>query len=97
MVYVVGDVAGKIESPVYAILKMNRTIERLDGRDFGGKVEGIAGATGVQFSLMPPENATGNYVKVVQRVPVRIVFNPGQDPGHLLQVGLSVEPRVRVH
>jgi membrane fusion protein, multidrug efflux system len=66
------------------------------GRDFSGKVEGIAGATGVQFSLLPPENATGNYVKVVQRVPVRIGVNPGQDPGHLLRVGLSVEPSVRV-
>ena len=66
-------------------------------RDYRGKVEGIAGATGVQFSLLPPENATGNYVKVVQRVPVRIVFDPGQDPHHLLQVGLSVEPRVRLH
>ncbi len=66
-------------------------------RDYRGKIEGIAGATGVQFSLLPPENATGNYVKVVQRVPVRIVFDPGQDPGHLLQVGLSVEPRVRLH
>ena len=65
--------------------------------DFRGKVLGIAGATGVQFSLLPPENATGNYVKVVQRVPVRIAIDPGQDPGHLLQVGLSVEPRVRVH
>ncbi len=66
-------------------------------RDYTGKIEGIAGATGVQFSLLPPENATGNYVKVVQRVPVRIVFDPGQDSDHLLQVGLSVEPSVRLH
>ncbi len=66
-------------------------------RDYTGKVQGIAGATGVQFSLLPPENATGNYVKVVQRVPVRIVFDPGQDPNHLLQIGLSVEPHVRLH
>ncbi len=66
-------------------------------RDYTGKIQGIAGATGVQFSLLPPENATGNYVKVVQRVPVRIVFDPGQDPNHLLQVGLSVEPSVRLH
>ncbi len=66
-------------------------------RNYSGKIQGIAGATGVQFSLLPPENATGNYVKVVQRVPVRIVFNPGQDPNHLLRVGLSVEPRVRLH
>lgn len=65
--------------------------------DYTGKIQGIAGATGVQFSLLPPENATGNYVKVVQRVPVRIVFDPGQDADHQLQVGLSVEPSVRLH
>lgn len=67
------------------------------GRDYDGRVDGIAGATGVQFSLLPPENATGNYVKVVQRVPVRILFNQGQDPHHLLRVGMSVEPRVKVN
>lgn len=67
------------------------------GCDYQGHVDGIAGATGVQFSLLPPENATGNYVKVVQRVPVRILFNQGQDPKHLLRVGMSVEPRVRVN
>ncbi|HEV2416719.1 MAG TPA: HlyD family secretion protein [Terriglobia bacterium] len=67
------------------------------GRDYDGHVDGIAGATGVQFSLLPPENATGNYVKVVQRVPVRILFNQGQDPNHLLRVGMSVEPRVKVN
>ncbi|MGH9446691.1 MAG: efflux RND transporter periplasmic adaptor subunit, partial [Terriglobia bacterium] len=66
-------------------------------RDYTGYVDGIAGATGVQFSLLPPENATGNYVKVVQRVPVRIRFNKGQDPHHLLRVGMSVEPDVRVN
>ncbi len=66
------------------------------GRDYSGRVDGIAGATGVQFSLLPPENATGNYVKVVQRVPVRILFNKGQDPQHLLRVGMSVEPKVRI-
>ncbi|MGH9375729.1 MAG: efflux RND transporter periplasmic adaptor subunit [Terriglobia bacterium] len=67
------------------------------GRDYSGRVDGIAGATGVQFSLLPPENATGNYVKVVQRVPVRILFDKGQDPNHLLRVGMSVEPRVKVN
>lgn len=66
-------------------------------RDYKGKIQGIAGATGVQFSLLPPENATGNYVKVVQRIPVRILFDPGQDPHHLLRVGLSVEAKVRLH
>jgi membrane fusion protein (multidrug efflux system) len=67
------------------------------GRDYNGHVVGIAGATGVQFSLLPPENATGNYVKVVQRVPVRIAIDPGQDPQHLLRVGMSVEPKVKVN
>ncbi|TAM83948.1 MAG: HlyD family secretion protein [Acidobacteria bacterium] len=63
-------------------------------RDYKGHVLNIAGATGEKFSLLPPENATGNYVKVVQRVPVRIVFDPGQDSEHLLRVGMSVEPTV---
>ena len=49
-------------------------------RDYEGFVEDLAGASGARFSLLPPENATGNYVKVVQRVPVRIGFKPGQDP-----------------
>lgn len=65
--------------------------------DYRGHVDGIAGATGVQFSLLPPENATGNYVKVVQRLPVRILFEPDQDPNHMLRVGMSVEPRVKVN
>ncbi len=64
------------------------------GRDFNGYVEGMAGATGEVFSLLPPENATGNYVKVVQRLPIRIRFNAGQDTVHALRPGLSVEPKV---
>jgi membrane fusion protein, multidrug efflux system len=63
-------------------------------RNYKGHVLNIAGATGESFSLLPPENATGNYVKVVQRIPVKIVFDPGQDPQHLLRVGMSVEPTV---
>jgi membrane fusion protein, multidrug efflux system len=66
-------------------------------RDYTGHVLDIAGATGSVFSLLPPENATGNYVKVVQRVPVRINIDPGQDPNHLLRPGLSVEPKVKVN
>jgi membrane fusion protein, multidrug efflux system len=66
------------------------------GRDYTGHVESIAGGTGAIFSLLPPENATGNYVKVVQRVPVRLRFDPGQDPDHLLRPGLSVVPKVNV-
>ncbi len=63
-------------------------------RDLNGHVDSIGGATGARFSLLPPENATGNYVKVVQRLPVKIVFEPGQDPQHLLRPGMSVEPTV---
>ena len=63
-------------------------------RDYDGTVENIAGASGARYSLLPPENATGNYVKVVQRVPVRIQFKPGQDPDFRLRPGMSVEPKV---
>jgi membrane fusion protein (multidrug efflux system) len=66
------------------------------GRTYDGRVLNIAGASGARFSLLPPENATGNYVKVVQRIPVKIVFEKGQDPQHLLRPGMSVEPNVRV-
>jgi membrane fusion protein (multidrug efflux system) len=64
------------------------------GHEYNGVVESIGGATGARFSLLPPENATGNYVKVVQRIPVRIRFDNGQDPNHQLRPGMSVEPVV---
>ena len=64
------------------------------GRDYQGYVRNLPGASGDRFSLLPAENATGNYVKVVQRLPVRIEFEPGQDPDHLLHPGMSVEPTV---
>jgi membrane fusion protein, multidrug efflux system len=64
------------------------------GRTYSGHVDSIGGATGARFSLLPPENATGNYVKVVQRVPVKIFFEKGQDPKHLLRPGMSVVPTV---
>jgi membrane fusion protein (multidrug efflux system) len=68
------------------------------GKTYHGKVTQIGGATGSVLSLFPPENATGNYVKVVQRVPVRIDFTDlaKEDPNHELRPGLSVEPKVRV-
>jgi membrane fusion protein (multidrug efflux system) len=68
------------------------------GKTYHGKVTQIGGATGSVLSLFPPENATGNYVKVVQRVPVRIDFTDlaKEDPDHRLRPGLSVEPKVRV-
>jgi membrane fusion protein (multidrug efflux system) len=66
------------------------------GRSYNGRVLNIAGASGARYSLLPPENATGNYVKVVQRIPVRIVFDEGQDADHLLRLGMSVEPNVSI-
>jgi len=66
------------------------------GRTYDGHVLNIAGASGARYSLLPPENATGNYVKVVQRIPVKIVFEKGQDPQHLLRPGMSVEPNVKL-
>ena len=61
---------------------------------YNGKVDSIAGASGARFSLLPPENATGNYVKVVQRIPVKIVLDPGSNKDQALRPGLSVTPKV---
>jgi len=73
------------------------SVDAYGGRKYDGRVTQIGGATGSVLSLFPPENATGNYVKVVQRVPVRIDFTkPSQIADHLLRPGMSVEPRVRV-
>jgi membrane fusion protein (multidrug efflux system) len=69
-------------------------VDAVGGKEFKGTVDSIAGATGARFALLPPENATGNFVKVVQRVPVKILLDPGQDPEHLLRPGLSAEPTV---
>lgn len=63
-------------------------------RDLDGHVDSMGGATGARMSLLPPENATGNYVKVVQRVPVKIVLEKGQDAEHRLRPGMSVVPTV---
>lgn len=70
------------------------SVDAYGGRKYQGHVESISAATGEKFSLLPPENATGNYVKVVQRVPVKILFEKGQDPEHLLRPGMSAEPTV---
>ena len=64
------------------------------GKDYKGHVQSIAGASGAIMSLLPPENATGNYVKVVQRIPVKITFDPGETKEHALRPGMSVEPKV---
>jgi membrane fusion protein, multidrug efflux system len=66
------------------------------GRTFRGHVDSIAGATGPLFSLLPPENATGNYVKIVQRIPVKIVLEPGENQDHQLRPGMNVVPDVYI-
>ena len=69
-------------------------VDAYDGRTFTGRIDSIAAATGARFSLLPPDNATGNFVKVVQRVPVKIVIDDAQDPEHVLRPGMSVTPTV---
>jgi membrane fusion protein (multidrug efflux system) len=66
------------------------SVDAYGGREFRGHVESIAAATGARFSVLPPENASGNYVKVVQRVPVKIVLERDQDREHRLRPGMSV-------
>jgi membrane fusion protein (multidrug efflux system) len=63
-------------------------------KNIEGYVDSLAGATGARYSVLPPENATGNYVKVVQRLPVRLRFNKDQPGVDLLRPGMSVEPKV---
>jgi membrane fusion protein (multidrug efflux system) len=70
------------------------TVDGYPGRRFTGKVESIMAGTGAAFSLLPPENATGNYVKVTQRIPVRIAIDRRSDPEHVLRVGMSVVPTI---
>jgi len=74
--------------------KVKIAVDAYPGKVFWGKVDSIMAGTGSAFSLFPPENATGNYVKIVQRVPVKIVLDKGTDTEHLLRIGLSVSPVV---
>ena len=70
------------------------SVDAYPGQTFSGSVDSIMAGTGAAFSMLPPENATGNYVKVVQRVPVKIIIDNNSDPQHLLRVGMSVIPTV---
>ncbi len=80
---------GKMKAGQPAEIEVDAT-----GKTYKGHVDSIAGASGERFSLLPPENATGNYVKVVQRIPVKIVFDQGEIKNHELRPGMSVEPKV---
>jgi membrane fusion protein (multidrug efflux system) len=76
--------------------KVKIKVDTYPGKTFKGKVESIMSGTGAVFSLFPPENATGSYVKVVQRIPVKIVLEEGTDPKHMLRIGMSVIPTIMV-
>lgn len=69
-------------------------VDTYPGKVFTGRVDSIMAGTGAAFSLFPPENALGNYVKVVQRVPVKIVFDDNVDQGHVLRIGMSCVPTI---
>jgi membrane fusion protein (multidrug efflux system) len=72
------------------------TVDSIGSRVFAGHVESIMAGSGARFSLLPPENAVGNYVKVVQRIPVKILFDEPVEAGHVLGPGMSVVPSVHV-
>lgn len=71
-------------------------VDAYPGKVFWGRVDSIMAGTGAVFSLFPPENATGHYVKVVQRIPVKIVLDGNSDPEHVLRVGMSVVPTILI-
>ncbi len=77
-------------------MKVEMEVDTYPGKTFKGTVDSIMAGTGAAFSLFPPENATGNYVKIVQRIPVKIVFDKDTDPEHVLRIGMSVVPTVIV-
>jgi membrane fusion protein (multidrug efflux system) len=77
--------------------KVEIKVDTFPGKKFYGRVESIMSGTGAAFSLFPPENATGNYVKIVQRIPVKIILDQGTDPSHNLRIGMSVVPTILVH
>jgi membrane fusion protein (multidrug efflux system) len=90
-------VANYKETQVHAIKPgqpVRIKVDALPDREFTGRVHSVMAGTGAAFSLFPPENASGNYVKVVQRIPVKIVLDPGQGAEEVLRVGMSVNPTI---
>jgi membrane fusion protein (multidrug efflux system) len=77
--------------------KVKIKVDTYPGKVFYGKVDSVTAGTGSVFSLLPPENATGNYVKIVQRIPVKIILDKGTDPSHVLRIGMSVVPSILVN
>jgi len=77
-------------------LAVEVSIDALPGVELHGTIDSLSPASGAQFALLPPDNATGNFTKVVQRVPVKIVLAQAPDPEHVLRPGMSVDATVRV-
>jgi membrane fusion protein (multidrug efflux system) len=77
--------------------KVKIIVDTYPGKVFYGKLESVQAGTGAVFSLFPPENATGNYVKIVQRIPVKIILDRNTDPSHNLRIGMSVVPTILVN
>ncbi len=97
----IGDIwvtANFKETQLRSIHPQQAAVIKVDAlkQDFDGYVETLGASTGAVASVLPPENATGNFVKVVQRIPVRIRFKPNQNGLDRLRPGMSVEPRVRI-
>jgi len=76
--------------------KVEIKVDMYPGKTFRGTIDSIMAGTGAVFSLFPPENATGSYVKVVQRIPVKIVLEKGEDPERILRIGMSIVPTILV-
>ena len=76
--------------------KVKIEVDTYPGKVFYGRVDSIMSGTGAAFSLFPPENATGNFVKVVQRIPIKIILDKEADPNHILRIGMSVVPTILV-
>jgi membrane fusion protein (multidrug efflux system) len=90
-------VANYKETQIHSVkpgLPVRIRVDALPDREFTGKVQSVMAGTGSAFSLFPPENASGNYIKVVQRIPVKIVLDPNQGAEELLRVGMSVNPTI---
>ena len=83
-------------SSIYPGRKVSISVDAFPNDKFEGRVNSIQAGTGAKFSLLPPENATGNYVKVVQRVPVKITFEESMEDLKHLALGMSVQPDVYV-
>jgi len=77
--------------------KVEIKVDTYPGKVFYGRVDSIMSGTGAAFSLFPPENATGSYVKIVQRIPVKIILDQGTDPAHALRIGMSVVPTILIN